>query len=767
MHYADPSVCPGCRSPLPYGATACPACALPVRHPLAGELFATLQHADDVIVRLRAAAAAVPAPTGTTPPPPGPALPPPPPTAPAAGPTTPLAAAGRTGVRLTTVPRILLGLGALCLLVAAVTFLAVSWSLLGVGGRTVVLAGLTAATAGATLWLHRHGLRIAAEALAAVALGLVALDVLGAGAAGWLDAASGSSLAIATGLVLAVAGTGFAAITRPRLTTPRVGAAIGALVAAATSLGRALAEPTWEHLWLGGDGWLLLLAAAALVVPGALLGHRLELIAGAAGAAALATVAVTLPAVDEPVGVLTLVALVTTAAWIAAGALLPRRARAIAIAPASVGSLLLTGLTVVTAAIATARWGSLGAPLGSDLDVVLRIPDPVTAPLVAVPATVLVTVLLAVSSSPGVRPATWLRYGGLAAGLAALPTLASYDVPLLTVTAGALLLAVAAAGLSLASTSAGHRTGLGIIAFGVAALAVISALPSAALTALTATAALSLAAVLHLSSRSAAVAALGGAALAPAAAVAIWTGAVAIDADRSWTGVPVLLVVAALAIARPRPEVEMPAAAMACAGLSLAVTGADDAGGALALHLAVAGCLVGVTALVHPTRRPMAWPAAGLLLLASWVALADLAVTAPEPYTLPLALAMLGAGLWQLGRSPRTSTTVALLPGLVLATVPSLLWVLGDPFSVRALVLGAACLALTIAGATLRWSAPLSVGAVVGAIVVVRELAPYAGAWPQWVWIGLAGALLTVVGITWERRLLELRTAIGMLGRLR
>lgn len=33
--------------------------------------------------------------------------------------------------------------------------------------------------------------------------------------------------------------------------------------------------------------------------------------------------------------------------------------------------------------------------------------------------------------------------------------------------------------------------------------------------------------------------------------------------------------------------------------------------------------------------------------------------------------------------------------------------------------------------------------------------------------IGLAGTLLTVVGVTWERRLIELRQAAGFLGRLR
>ncbi|UMG91796.1 hypothetical protein [Nocardioides sp. TF02-7] len=92
---------------------------------------------------------------------------------------------------------------------------------------------------------------------------------------------------------------------------------------------------------------------------------------------------------------------------------------------------------------------------------------------------------------------------------------------------------------------------------------------------------------------------------------------------------------------------------------------------------------------------------------------------------------------------------------------------LDDPLTVRALVLGAGCLALTVAGAALRWSAPLVVGSAVGAVLVLREIGPYAGEVPQWVWIGLAGALLTTVGITWERRLLELRRAVGLLGRLR
>ena len=65
------------------------------------------------------------------------------------------------GCRGASVPKILLTLGALCLLVAAVTFLAVAWSWLGVGGRTVVLLVLTGVALGGGRAFAGRGLRMA------------------------------------------------------------------------------------------------------------------------------------------------------------------------------------------------------------------------------------------------------------------------------------------------------------------------------------------------------------------------------------------------------------------------------------------------------------------------------------------------------------------------------------------------------------------------------------------------------------------------------
>ena len=90
-----------------------------------------------------------------------------------------------------------------------------------------------------------------------------------------------------------------------------------------------------------------------------------------------------------------------------------------------------------------------------------------------------------------------------------------------------------------------------------------------------------------------------------------------------------------------------------------------------------------------------------------------------------------------------------------------------DPISLRAALLGLACLALVLAGAQLRWQAPLIIGAGVGAVLVLREWGPYAGVVPPWLLIAAAGTALLGVGVTWERRLQELRGGAAYLARLR
>ena len=154
--------------------------------------------------------------------------------------------------------------------------------------------------------------------------------------------------------------------------------------------------------------------------------------------------------------------------------------------------------------------------------------------------------------------------------------------------------------------------------------------------------------------------------------------------------------------------------------------------------------------------------------LATWVRLWDRGVTTPEAYTLPSAAALLVVGLVHLRRNPTATTMTALAPGLSLALVPSLLWVLAEPTGLRALLLGVACLLLVVGGARLRWTAPVVVGGTVGALLVLRLAAPYIGdAVPRWVLLGGAGALLVAMGVTWERRLQEARHLVSYVRALR
>jgi cell division protein FtsW (lipid II flippase) len=240
-----------------------------------------------------------------------------------------------------------------------------------------------------------------------------------------------------------------------------------------------------------------------------------------------------------------------------------------------------------------------------------------------------------------------------------------------------------------------------------------------------------------------------------------------IGLDEQLRAIPVLLVLGGLVIWRPQLELEASSALAGTVVSAASVLLADDVQVSLAVHLTVAGVLVTASSIVNPSRRDLGWLGGFLLAAATWVRLWDLGVHVPEAYTLPSALALIAVGAWRLRGDDRSATLTVLTPGLALATVPSLVAMLDEPYSLRALLLGAACLVLTLAGAALRWSAPLIVGATVGGLLVLRELAPYAADVPTWLSIGLSGAVLLLVGITWENRMNDVRRASRYVADLR
>jgi len=363
-----------------------------------------------------------------------------------------------------------------------------------------------------------------------------------------------------------------------------------------------------------------------------------------------------------------------------------------------------------------------------------------------------------------VRRTTWLAglaFAGVAGGAATLPL---YDVPLAAV-AGILALGGAAALAWAELLSAARAHDLRALGAALIAVSVLSALPNDLLTALVLVVATAAAA--WLMTRTDLTGEIASGAFPPALGGLVWAAANVAGIPEYQRAIPVLLVLGALAIWRPRPGLELSSALVGIVVSGGAIIDAHDMQWALAVHLTVAGALVTASSLIHHSRRSLAWPGGLLLAAATWVRLAQLGVHAPEAYTLPTAVVLSAVGLWRLRRDDAAATLTMLAPGLTLATVPSLLAALDEPFSLRALLLGAACLALVLAGVRLRLSAPLVVGSVVGTLLVLRELAPYAATVPPWLLIGLSGTLLTVVGVTWESRMRDLRTASKYVGLLR
>ena len=812
--YADSTRCPDCRALLPQAPTTCPACRLPLTGERAVELFATFQRADRLLAELRAARKPVPVAVGA------PAMPGSMLEGAAPYPTTqrpvPSPMPGR--VRGASVPQILLSLGALCLLVAAVTFLAVAWSWLGVSGRTLVLVGLTGTSFALTLHLHRRDLRTASEALSVVALGLMALDVVGARHAGWLGNADDARVVLLTGVVVTTAAlvllvtTARRPLAAPALLAPaaalvggigaqahagspapmlatalallalaRVGTLLPsrvlALTAAATAVlpwaysvaygfGSATDDQTAAHLWGHAAAWPLVAAVVLAGTCGLISGLSSLTRPGCAVAALLAGYVVALPALDNGATAAVTSLIVVTAVWTAAAALAPSPWRVPA-AVAAVGSAVapVAAALYLLATSADALFG-VGAPYSAPFNVTVAPTAPEVAPWVLAPALLVLsmTACAVVTLAAPQRRTAWLAAGAGAAVVGLVATLPLYDVPLASVVG--LLVALGAAGLLGAELLPDH-TALAARGAGVALLAVatVAALPNDVLTA-GALGVVSIAAGL-LVRRTDLTGDVAAAVLPLALAGLVWSAAEVAGVLEVYRGVPILMLVGGLALWRPKVELEAGAAVAGAVAAAGSVQAAADGQLALAIYLTVAGALVTASALVHPSRRFLAWPGGFLLAAATWVRLAQLGVHAPEAYTLPTALVLIALGIWRMWQDDRVSSLAVLAPGLTLATVPSLLFSLDDPASLRALLLGVACLCLVLAGVALRWGAPLVVGSVVGAVLALRMLAPYAAVVPTWLVIGLSGTLLTLVGITWESRMRDLRRASRYVGSLR
>lgn len=815
--YADPTRCPDCHAVLPPHPQTCRVCALPLSGETAAALFATFQEADCLLGVLRSQKAPVtvggPAPSGSL-------LGGLSGMAPYPSPTRTAPTPGRPVPRVTgaSVPKILLSLGALCLLVAAVIFLAVAWGWLGVGGRTGVLVAFTGTALGLSAAMHRRGLRMAAESLSVVGLGLLALDVVGVQHAGWLGTLDGPHLTLLAGTVVGAASLLMLVTTARRpLLAPALIAPVALLVAGVgaqwepeapvpmlvtavvlLTLARvgtqlpssplrvasiATASVAWLAVVAGGlfqssdpitvahyvgdlAAWPLLAATVVAGAAGLVTGVRQVARPGYAVAGLLGTYTVLLPVLDNARTAMVVALLVASAAWVVVLLVAPASLRPPVTVPL-LGTLVVPTVAALKLAQDAARSvTSAGPPFTQAAGVHVGPVTPWVSPLVLLPT----LVVLAASACAVVRLAqpvarsTWVTTLSGAILLGIVLTLSSYDVPLAVVVGLVVAIGTVA---TLGAERVPDRVADVVRLTGLVLMtgAALLALPSDAIT----TGVLAVASALagYLMLRTDTTGAVAAACFPVAFAGLVWSGANVGDVDPQVRAVPILIVLGGLAIWRPQVELEASSAFAGVAASAASIALAHDLELSLAVHLTVAGTLVTASSLVHPGRRLLAWPGGVLLAAATWVRLYDLGVHAPEAYALPSALVLVAVGVRRLRRDERSATLRCLAPGLSLATVPSLLAMLDEPYSLRALLLGVACLALTVGGVTLRWSAPLVVGGLVGAALVLRELAPYAAQVPTWTAIGVSGVALLVVGVTWESRMNDVRRASRYVAALR
>ena len=190
------------------------------------------------------------------------------------------------------------------------------------------------------------------------------------------------------------------------------------------------------------------------------------------------------------------------------------------------------------------------------------------------------------------------------------------------------------------------------------------------------------------------------------------------------------------------------------------------------LAVSVAGALYVASVAVDAPALGRVVERGSIGIAAVLAALGAFASTGPiELVSVPLGLALFGAGLMRLAAHPELRTWpqlgyacgVLLLPSLFVGFVDSPLW--------RLVGLGVVAIALVVAGFARGWQAPLVFGGAVLLVHAVAQLWPWISAVytavPWWLWLGVGGVLLIVLAATYEHRIRNFKSAARSLSSLR
>ncbi|KAB7790019.1 SCO7613 C-terminal domain-containing membrane protein [Bifidobacterium leontopitheci] len=130
--------------------------------------------------------------------------------------------------------------------------------------------------------------------------------------------------------------------------------------------------------------------------------------------------------------------------------------------------------------------------------------------------------------------------------------------------------------------------------------------------------------------------------------------------------------------------------------------------------------------------------------------------------TMLLGVTALAIGMYWMRRRPMLRSWAALWPGLLTLFVPTYVTAMGH-FDVlwRFVALLVAATACMVAGALLRWKAPLTMGAVMLVVVAVSRLWPWIAVFSRdfwWVWLLACGIVLVIAAIRYEASMASVRS---------
>ena len=172
-----------------------------------------------------------------------------------------------------------------------------------------------------------------------------------------------------------------------------------------------------------------------------------------------------------------------------------------------------------------------------------------------------------------------------------------------------------------------------------------------------------------------------------------------------------------------------------------------------------------------PFTRATGWLSLALGGVTAVVAVAVDAVDAVEWVSVPIAVALLVSGILRMRADPALRSWPAIGAGLLVLLVPSLVESQNDSPVWRLVAIGVVSVAVLVVGVVRRLQAPFIVGGVVALVHGFATFAPQlldvyqATEW--WVWIGIGGAIIIVLGARYERSIATAKNVIANIAGLR